>query len=186
MTDSKKVGRVIAGAFGDTTETTYSEGEWCGHRRYLVDGEAWVVMCQACGEELDPIQILLDYARAERRHHDWSKETSNLLRRVTELKAEEVRVKARTKNAARKDANVAVAEERARWERKNERAMNRLAEAQEAVTRAVQAFHPKKRRKPPRVEETTVSGMKLTQYHYDAAVARLVELNTEAKKEQDQ
>lgn len=89
----------------------------CRHMATVVDEVARTVGCATCGAPLDPIQVLLEYARKERHWRGWDAELNRTQLRIEELKAEERRVKARTKNATRKEADAAVAEERVRSER---------------------------------------------------------------------
>lgn len=89
----------------------------CRHMSTVVDEVARTVGCATCGAPLDPIQVLLEYARKERHWRGWDAELHRTQRRIEELKAEERKVKARTKNATRKEADAAVAAERVRSER---------------------------------------------------------------------
>ena len=88
----------------------------CSHRQFVVDGASRTVTCAACKEPLDPFQILLEYAREERSWRYYEAECERAMKRLVQLKAEERRVKERTKRASRKEAETAVAEERLRTE----------------------------------------------------------------------
>lgn len=86
----------------------------CYPHRPLVDDAARSVSCSMCKAPLDPIDVLLQVAR---RHDDWvrlGEETRTMRRDLESLRAEEKRVKARTRRHTRKDAVEAVAAERER------------------------------------------------------------------------
>jgi len=89
----------------------------CRHQRTELDSETRAVACRDCGKALDAFDVLLEYARGERNWQHWQREQSAAAARVQQLKEEERKVKSRTQNAMRKDANAAVAAERARTER---------------------------------------------------------------------
>jgi hypothetical protein len=87
---------------------------FCYPHRPLVDDAARTVSCTLCKAPLDPIDVLLQVAR---RYDDWvriAEETRTMRRDLEALRAEEKRVKARTRLHARKDAVEAVAAERER------------------------------------------------------------------------
>lgn len=63
-------------------ERTYDETE-CPHTVVRVDGKLWLVKCEKCGEQVDPIQFLVDLANEERSH----------TYRVNDLVKEEEKVK---------------------------------------------------------------------------------------------
>lgn len=83
----------------------------CRHMATVVDEVERTVGCATCGAPLDPIQVLLEYARKERHWRGWDAELNRTLERIAELKDEERKVKSRTASASRKDANAAVAHE---------------------------------------------------------------------------
>lgn len=97
--------------------TVKGSPRFCRHRQTVVDESDRTVACGSCGKALDAFQVLLEYARRERHWQCWDQEVGNKTRELAELKDEERKVKARTKNAARKDAGEAVAAERARTEK---------------------------------------------------------------------
>lgn len=99
------------------TRTTRSSDRYCWHNQYVVDEQTLEVSCGGCGREMVAGEVLLEYARRERSWQWHTQEVRDAERRVAELKAEERKIKARIKNANRKDASVAVAEEQARTER---------------------------------------------------------------------
>jgi len=89
----------------------------CYHRgTFTLDEETRTVECH-CGASLDAFTLLLQYANRERDWRYYDVERREAQKRLDELKAEERKTKSRLKNASRKDAEVAVAEERARGER---------------------------------------------------------------------
>jgi hypothetical protein len=89
---------------------------FCRHPRTLIDADTREVSCRDCTKTLDAVDVLLEYAHRERTWHHWDQDTRLAQKRLAELQAEERKVKARTKSAARKDADVAVAAERKRTE----------------------------------------------------------------------
>lgn len=89
---------------------------FCRHVRTLIDADTRAVSCIDCTKTLDAVDVLLEYAHRERTWHHWEQDTRLAEKRLAELKEEERKVKARTKNAARKEADAAVATERARSE----------------------------------------------------------------------
>lgn len=103
--------------FGQQSEVALRTYESCRHRSYKLDINDRTVNCGICGAQLDAYQVLLDYAHGERLWRHWDQERLQLMSKLDELKAEERKTKSRLKNASRKDAEVAVAEERARGER---------------------------------------------------------------------
>ena len=101
---------------------TLIHGKWpsiprrqrCRHHAYEIDALARLVRCQSCGAELDAFKVLNEYATGERTFRDYRRMTRLQSSRLEDLRAEEKRVKARTRNASRKDAGDAVAAERKR------------------------------------------------------------------------
>lgn len=89
----------------------------CRHRSTIVDEVARTVVCSTCGAPLDPITVLLEYARKERHWRNWTAEMLKTQSQLKQLQTEVVKAKARLKYALRKDAAVAVAEEHIRTER---------------------------------------------------------------------
>lgn len=119
MTDEKPIGLNVIHLFGPPPAAEGAlEVKWSGSRCYphwpIVDRALRSVTCKRCKANLDPIDILLEVAR---RHEEWTRlsaESSTMRREIEALKAEEKRVKARTKSASRKDAQTAVEAERER------------------------------------------------------------------------
>lgn len=101
-------------------QQTKVKGHGYAHCRHIgseLDAETRTVTCRQCGKTLDPFDVLLEYARGERRWQQWEQEQRAAAARVTQLKEEERKVKARTKNASRKDSAEAVRLEQVRTER---------------------------------------------------------------------
>jgi hypothetical protein len=101
----------------DKQSAIKSDSRYCSHRQYELDEYAKTVSCGSCGAPLEAFQILLDYAHRERHWRYLDREARDAAEKLAELKAEECKVKARTKNATRKEADAAVAAERVRSER---------------------------------------------------------------------
>ncbi len=120
MSDRIDVGDIIAPVLQliPGGQTTKVQGHsFCGHDRALVDVALRVVTCRDCGKTLDAFDRLLEYAQGERAWQSREKECRDAAKRLHELKAEERRVKARTKSASRKDSDTAVRDEQARTEK---------------------------------------------------------------------
>lgn len=109
---------VVRLTFGQQSEiapTKTGKGK-CYHRgTFTLDEEERTVQCH-CGATLDAFTLLLAYANRERDWRYYDLEVRDAQKRLAELKTEERKVKARTKAASRKDADAAVAAERARSE----------------------------------------------------------------------
>lgn len=90
---------------------------FCRHVGTEVDAETRTVTCRQCGKTLDAFDVLLEYARKERTWQNWRDQQRAAAARVEQLKAEEKRVKARTKSASRKDSEQAVRDEQVRTEK---------------------------------------------------------------------
>ena len=100
----------------------------CKHAAWEVDKRARSVSCQTCKAELDPFQVLYEYALAERSYRYWSDDEERVRRRLNNMLADEKRAKARLRNVSRKDADVAVAAEREMWERRTRKAAYKARE----------------------------------------------------------
>lgn len=141
MKSAPPAGKLISGVFGDSPEAKIEQGAPCRHLSgYVVSEAERSVTCTACGATIDPIDVLLSYAREERRWRNWRAETGKQVAKVEALKAEEKRVKARTKNASRKDAQVAVDAERARAKREKDVAVWAARAAAREVAKALRAI----------------------------------------------
>ena len=88
----------------------------CRHRSFNIDAKARIVECNNCGVDLDPIEVLHDFATGERSFRFWAADEKKVHARLKALHEDERKTKARLKNASRKDAEIAVAAERAKWE----------------------------------------------------------------------
>jgi hypothetical protein len=86
----------------------------CWPHQPVVDEQARAVSCARCKAALDPITVLMDVARRHQAYQSLVAEVRTMRANLEALKAEEGRVKARTRSAARKDATAAVAAERER------------------------------------------------------------------------
>lgn len=84
----------------------------CKHGPTLLCDTSRRVSCKDCGALLDPFDVLLSYARRERNWRYWDSETRKARTELAELRAEERRAKARLAGTLRKDAVLAVEEER--------------------------------------------------------------------------
>lgn len=74
----------------------------CLHGRVWVDEEARKVTCRDCERQLDPISVLLSFARKERNFQYTKESISSLRLEIDELKKEERRIKARIRTAKKK------------------------------------------------------------------------------------
>jgi len=113
------MGDVIRRDFGGLAEIAErgAKPQPCRHLSTVVCEVNRTVGCSTCGAPLDPIKVLLEYARHERHWRHWVHEVDVAKARLKEIHAEERKAKARLRHALRKDAAVAVAEERVRTER---------------------------------------------------------------------
>lgn len=106
------------------------ERNWtCYPHAPTVDEVSRTVTCKRCKQQLDPIDVLI---MVSRQHEQWTRlleETSAMRKALEALKAEEKRVKQRTKSHGRKDAAEAVAAERAKLEQQRFDIARRLDEA---------------------------------------------------------
>lgn len=84
-----------------------------GARDFMASGRVLVMLTHCT----NAVWVLLEYAKRERRWRHWDGESTKALTRIAELKAEEKKIKARTKSASRKDSNQAVRDEQARTEK---------------------------------------------------------------------
>ncbi len=100
----------------DATELAETAGR-CRHAKIRVAREDRTVSCGQCGKKLDPFDLLLQYAKGERRWQHFAKLVREAETKLTEIKDEERKTKARLKNASRKEASTAVAAEQTRTER---------------------------------------------------------------------
>lgn len=96
---------------GDPTSTPHSPRTCVSHyyHGWRVDDEKRTLNCQRCGEDLDPYKALGRIAREFEAVRRARAELKSLREHIDRLSDEEKRIKARTKNANRKDAKVAAA-----------------------------------------------------------------------------
>lgn len=83
-------------------------GKFCVHASHRVNETQRTVKCAECGAALDPFQVVLQYARKDRVRDDMRAQVAELRGKLVELYKEEKRIKARVRNAKRKDADAAV------------------------------------------------------------------------------
>ncbi|MDD5542820.1 MAG: hypothetical protein PHX83_06565 [Acidobacteriia bacterium] len=77
---------------------------YCFHNSGVsVDDNARTVECRKCGVRLDPIDVLMKFARGEMRFVDVREQRKALEKQIAQLKEEERRVKARLKRAREKE-----------------------------------------------------------------------------------
>lgn len=100
---------VIKATFGKETRIA-DHGGFCWHSSILVHERTRSVTCATCNADLDPFDRLLEYARKERNYHHYGQREKALHDRIAKLEEEERKIKARTRNAIRKDADAAVKE----------------------------------------------------------------------------
>lgn len=87
---------------GESRLTIVRRGMTCRHFSTLVDPNMRTVECEKCGAELDPFEVVHQYALGERAHA-WAKETIGDLRKsIHELKRLERNAKVRLKRLERK------------------------------------------------------------------------------------
>lgn len=115
-------------------------GGGCWNHSPTVDPVNRKVHCGKCRAELDPIDVLATIAHANSNGQYLRAEVEKLRKELEALKAEEQRVKARTRNAARKDADFAVAAERQRTLEARRRCIDKAREAQALLAQLRQAL----------------------------------------------
>lgn len=124
MTNPVNVQDIIAPVLGvverapPANQTEIGPGyRFCRHGQVQLAMEGRAVSCVTCGKTLDAFDVLLEYAQREREWRYFEKQISEAHERLEKLKSEERKTKARLKHASRKEANAAVAAERATQER---------------------------------------------------------------------
>ena len=89
-----------------TVETKKHARMHCGHRATVLDENARTLHCKECGSELDPIGVLIAYAR-QSKTAEWHRKQIHLeLKKLEELKKEERRVKQRISSAKKRAEKV--------------------------------------------------------------------------------
>lgn len=96
----------------EATPRHESPAAYCRHQRLRVDARARTLKCSDCECDVDPFQALENFVLRERQLAQLSKEITEARQRLQALEAEEKRVKARTRQHSRKDAEAAVEAER--------------------------------------------------------------------------
>lgn|GEM_PF-2796251 len=74
----------------------------CNHMRLSVDPVLRVVECSLCGAKLDPVQVLVEFAKRERRMSYTRQAYEDARKKTQDLSAEERRIKARIRRAEKK------------------------------------------------------------------------------------
>jgi hypothetical protein len=111
--DSNVVNVDFGGGGGTQTSVKHTlSPRACKHVHFELDEQTRVVRCKDCSAELNPFQLLLEYAKRERYWRYYDTEVRKCVTRINDLKSEEQRIKARTRGASRKDAELAVESER--------------------------------------------------------------------------
>lgn len=121
-------------AIEGTPEVVERKG-FCYPHAPRVDKVSRTVTCAKCKQALDPVDVLLEVAR---NHDHWSallNQTRTMRAELEALKAEEKRVKARTKSHRNKDAQEAIRAERQRSERKRAEMSVRVDDIRRALKR---------------------------------------------------
>lgn len=90
-------------------------GSYCFHESYTVNGHQRLVTCNKCQAALDPFEIVERWARRVYVRDDVERQIAELRDKLAALHADEKRTKARLRGAKKKDADIAVAKERAAW-----------------------------------------------------------------------
>lgn len=118
MNDDKQepTGTIIVGRFGPGSGETEIVNPWekCRHIQYELDAKARAVTCIACGSSVDAFQVLMEYAERERHWMFWDAKARDAEKRTRAAQEAEKKAKARTRAHNRKDAEIAVADERKR------------------------------------------------------------------------
>lgn len=121
-------------------------GEFCVHSAYIVQQEQRIVTCKACRANLDPFDILLRRALRQSVSENVDDEIKKKRQRLQALDAEERRVKARVRTAKRKDAEAAVAAERAKAKENHGRALFNLLCAKSEIETALRQLGHEERK----------------------------------------
>lgn len=134
---------LVQGSIAPETSLGYGKTGHCWQHHPRVLQLERRVECSKCGTALDPFDVLVTIAHneAQQRHaaDEWRKHKEEL----AAMLAEEKRVKARTKNAARRDARTAVDAERARTLEARRRCLDKANEALRLVGEIKQALGAK-------------------------------------------
>lgn len=127
------------------------EHSWtCNHKQYVVDLGLRTVRCSACAADLDAFSILAALTRQDGYLARREQEARKLGARVSFLKSEERKTKERLKNVTRKDADAAVAAERAKWEKRLRRIVHNAREVARLAGKIERAGSGEELRRAPR------------------------------------
>ncbi len=148
---------------GGTLSKLNDRTDWsCMHKSYDIDRHLRTVCCSMCGVELDAFDILRDLSSRSGYLEMMEADGKRTAQRVAFLKGEERKVKARVKNANRKDADAAVKAERDKNKASYRRARWRLSQAADNIRAAakhlgddVQIVYREGRPTEPASNETT-------------------------------
>lgn len=100
MSDDEKMGDILKPDFSAVRlEIKGKSFPGCRHNRIVVDPELRKIACKACGETLDPVQVLYQYAIKERQFQNSCDRMRDIAKRIGELKTEEKRIKSRIRYA---------------------------------------------------------------------------------------
>lgn len=124
-----------APVFDEPSRRAY--GSFCIHASYTVNGEQRRVTCNACKAQLDPFEIILQWANRQRVRENLDDDIREKRKALEQLYGEEKRTKARLRNAKKKDAEAAVAKALAKQEEDHERTVFGLLGARAAITDAL-------------------------------------------------
>lgn len=122
----------------DGTPGVQQRTQFCYRHAPLLDKVSRTIQCDRCKQSLDAFDCLLQVAQD---HDHWQRllaESRTMRRELETLKAEEKRVKARTKSHRNKDAMAAVADERRKHVRRHAEMACRVDDVQRALKRLQQ------------------------------------------------
>jgi hypothetical protein len=85
-----------------SADFTIEHGKVCAHRALLITPDQRLLVCKACGGNVDPFDVILQYAQKERRWRQWDAEAAKSYDALAELKTEEKLVRARVKRQRKK------------------------------------------------------------------------------------
>jgi hypothetical protein len=80
----------------------YGEEVICRHRSIEVGSYDREVRCQNCHAQLDPVDIIIQYAREERHLEVFKTKAGSIEKRIYDLEKQERNIKARIKNAEKR------------------------------------------------------------------------------------
>jgi hypothetical protein len=112
-------------------------GSFCVHASYRVVTQQRQIVCNACKGNLDPFDLILRQAHRQAVREDTESEIEKKRAQLQILCGEEKRVKARTRNAKKKDADSAVTKALAKYAEDRARTVWSLIEARSAIRAAL-------------------------------------------------